>query len=91
MTVRAVTDAERAVFAADGVVCLRGALDPAVVGAMVEPIELALRSDATAELSAFAPSASGRFAAGVDHWRAQSEFRAFACGGDLPAPAARGS
>jgi ectoine hydroxylase-related dioxygenase (phytanoyl-CoA dioxygenase family) len=82
--VRAVTDAERAAFAADGVVCLRGALDPAVVIAMAEPVERALRSDATAELSALATSPSGRFAAGVDHWREHVEFRAFACAGDLP-------
>jgi len=79
-----VTDAERATFAEDGVVCLRAALDPAALAAMAAPVEVALRSDATAELSALAPSPTGRFAAGVDHWREQAEFRAFACTGDLP-------
>jgi ectoine hydroxylase-related dioxygenase (phytanoyl-CoA dioxygenase family) len=82
--VREITDTERATFAADGVVCLRDALDPDALAAMAGPVETALRSDATAELSVFAPSATGRFAAGVDHWRDQPEFRAFACAGDLP-------
>jgi ectoine hydroxylase-related dioxygenase (phytanoyl-CoA dioxygenase family) len=82
--VRRVTDAERAAFATDGVVCLRAALEPEVVASMAEPVELALRSDATAELSTLAPSASGRFAAGVDHWRDQDGFRTFACASDLP-------
>jgi ectoine hydroxylase-related dioxygenase (phytanoyl-CoA dioxygenase family) len=82
--VRRVTEAEQVAFATDGVVCLRAALDPGVVASMAEAVELALRSDATAELSALARSASGRFAAGVDHWRDQEEFRDFACTSDLP-------
>jgi len=82
--VRTVSAAERDAFAADGVVCLRAALDPGALAAMAGPVEVALGSDATAELSAFAPSPTGRFAAGVDHWRDQPEFRAFACAGDLP-------
>ena len=81
---RTVTDAERATFNADGVVCLRAALDPGALAAMAEPVEEALRSDATAELSAFAPSPTGRFAAGVDHWREHDAFREFACTGELP-------
>ena len=81
---RTVSAAERDAFAADGVVCLRAALDPGALAAMAGPVEIALGSDATAELSAFAPSPTGRFAAGVDHWRDQPEFRAFACAGDLP-------
>ena len=84
MTTRSITDHERAVFARDGVVCLRDALDPAAVAAMAEPVERVLRTDATVELGALAPSTTGRFAAGVDHWRDQPEFRAFACTGDLP-------
>lgn len=80
------TDAERAAFAADGVVCLRGALDPAAVAAMAGPVEVALTSRATADLSGLGgeATAGGRFAGGVDHWREQPEFAAFACEGDLP-------
>jgi ectoine hydroxylase-related dioxygenase (phytanoyl-CoA dioxygenase family) len=51
---------------------------------MAHPVDVALTSDTTAELSALAPSSTGRFAAGVDHWRDLPEFREFACAGDLP-------
>jgi ectoine hydroxylase-related dioxygenase (phytanoyl-CoA dioxygenase family) len=83
---RHVTDAERTAFAADGVVCLRGALDPAAVAAMEAPLEAALTSRATADLSGLggAATAGGRFAGGVDHWKEQSEFAMFARQGDLP-------
>ncbi len=48
---RAITDAERAAFAADGVVCLRSALDPELLTAMEAAVEIALTSAATANLS----------------------------------------
>ncbi len=84
--IRHVTDAERAAFATDGVVCLRGALDPATVAGMAEPVEVALRSRAMADLSALGgdATAGGRFAGGVDHWKELPEFATFACEGDLP-------
>lgn len=83
---RHVTDAERAAFAADGVVCLRAALDPASVAAMAGPVEAALTSRATADLSGLGgeATAGGKFAGGVDHWKEQPEFAAFARVGDLP-------
>ena len=83
---RHVTDAERAAFATDGVVCLRAALDPAAVAAMSEPVETALASRAMADLSGLGgdATAGGKFAGGVDHWKEQPEFAAFACTGDLP-------
>lgn len=83
---RHVTNAERAAFAADGVVCLRAALDPEVVAAMAGPVETALRSRAMADLSGLGgeATAGGKFAGGVDHWKEQPEFAAFACAGDLP-------
>jgi ectoine hydroxylase-related dioxygenase (phytanoyl-CoA dioxygenase family) len=86
---RSVTSEERTTFAADGVVCLRAALDPDVVAAMAEPVEVALRSRVTADLSALvgtrdAGATGGRFAGGIDHWREQPEFAAFACTGALP-------
>ncbi len=96
-TLRSVTAEERAAFAADGVVWLRGALDAAVVHAMAEPVQRALASTAAADLSAMGraledagevvlrtgPSA-GSFVSGVDHWREISEFAAFACASELP-------
>ncbi|MGZ6896570.1 MAG: phytanoyl-CoA dioxygenase family protein [Acidimicrobiia bacterium] len=95
---RTVTDSEVATFASAGVVCLRGALDPSLLAAMVEPVETALASRATADLSEMGRgleaggvpvlrdgATSGRFASGVDHWREQPEFAAFACESGLPA------
>jgi ectoine hydroxylase-related dioxygenase (phytanoyl-CoA dioxygenase family) len=82
--VRSITPAEHATFAADGVVCLRGALDAEVVARMAEPVERALESHVTANLSELGPSTGGRFAGGVDHWREQHEFAWFAGDTELP-------
>jgi ectoine hydroxylase-related dioxygenase (phytanoyl-CoA dioxygenase family) len=95
--VRAVTGAEVDAFWADGVVCLRGVLDPAVVAAMAGPVEDALRAKESADLSemgrglaaagedvASDGASTGRFVSGVDHWRSQPEFRAFAADSGLP-------
>jgi len=97
---RSVTAVERAAFADDGVVCLRGALDPAVVLGMAVPVEVALRGGESADLTAMgealavagnavlrdggADQAAGRFVSGVDHWKARPEFAAFACDSALP-------
>lgn len=95
---RAVTDEEIETFTRDGVVCLRGALDPALLAAMTAPVETALASRAMADLSEMGRGleaggiavlregeTAGRFATGVDHWRDQPEFAAFACESPLPA------
>jgi ectoine hydroxylase-related dioxygenase (phytanoyl-CoA dioxygenase family) len=95
----AVTDAHRCTFWADGVVCLRGALPPALIAAMAAPVEAALASDEMADLSDMgralaqagetvlvdAESSGGRFASGVDHWRTIPEFATFALESPLPA------
>jgi ectoine hydroxylase-related dioxygenase (phytanoyl-CoA dioxygenase family) len=94
---RAVAAAEVATFWADGVVCLRGVLDPDVVDAMAGPVEEALRARESADLSEMgrALAAAGedvasdgastaRFVSGVDHWRSQPEFRSFAADSGLP-------
>lgn len=95
--VRAVTTAEIDTFWTDGVVCLRGVLDPAVVTAMAAPVEIALAAEESADLSemgrALAESgedvatdgeSTGRFVSGVDHWRSQPEFLEFAAASGLP-------
>jgi ectoine hydroxylase-related dioxygenase (phytanoyl-CoA dioxygenase family) len=82
--VRTLTAVERATFTADGVVCLRAALDPEIVTRMSEPVERALGSGIVANLSELGPSTGGRFAGGVDHWREQPEFARFACATELP-------
>jgi ectoine hydroxylase-related dioxygenase (phytanoyl-CoA dioxygenase family) len=97
MTERHVTRTERATFATAGVVCLRAALDPALVAAMAVPVEEALRSRETADLTQMGRGLAaagevvladgagvGRFVSGVDHWRAQPAFAAFACTSPLP-------
>jgi ectoine hydroxylase-related dioxygenase (phytanoyl-CoA dioxygenase family) len=78
-----------AVFADDGVVCLRGVLDPGEVASMAEPVERALRGPDTADLGALtgqndAPAFSG----GVDHWRNDADFDRFARRSRLPEIAA---
>jgi ectoine hydroxylase-related dioxygenase (phytanoyl-CoA dioxygenase family) len=71
-------------FWRDGVVCLRGVLPRDLVAAMAEPVEAARAGAQSADLSALAGGTSGRFVAGVDHWRHQPEMRAFACDSPLP-------
>lgn len=72
-------------FWRDGVVCVRDALPRDLVESMAGPVEDARRSAQSADLSALAGGTSGRFVAGVDHWRHQPELRAFACDSPLPA------
>jgi ectoine hydroxylase-related dioxygenase (phytanoyl-CoA dioxygenase family) len=76
-------------FSTDGVVCLRGALDPVEVAAMAEPIERALRGPETADLGALTGRGDApAFAAGVDHWRSDPDFDRFARRSPLPEIAA---
>jgi ectoine hydroxylase-related dioxygenase (phytanoyl-CoA dioxygenase family) len=76
-------------FAADGVVCLRGVLDPDEVAAMAEPVERALRGPETADLGALTGRAGEpAFAAGLDHWRIDADFDRFARRSRLPEIAA---
>ena len=95
---RAVRAEEIESFTREGVVCLRRALDPELLAAMAAPVETALASRATADLSEMGRGleaggvtvlrdgeTAGRFASGVDHWREQPEFAAFACRSPLPA------
>jgi ectoine hydroxylase-related dioxygenase (phytanoyl-CoA dioxygenase family) len=95
--VRAVTGDEVEAFWADGVVCLRGVLDPEVVAAMAGPVEDALRAKESTDLSEMGRTlaaagedvasdgeSTGKFVSGVDHWRSQPEFFAFAGGSGLP-------
>jgi ectoine hydroxylase-related dioxygenase (phytanoyl-CoA dioxygenase family) len=94
---RAVTEEEVAAFWADGVVCLRGALDPDLLAAMAGPVDAAMRGDESADLSEMGRALAaageavltdgasrGGFVSGVDHWRARPEFRAFAGESGLP-------
>jgi ectoine hydroxylase-related dioxygenase (phytanoyl-CoA dioxygenase family) len=101
--VRSISDDEVDAFWADGVVCLRGVLDPRVLETMVSPVEEALSARESADLSemgralaaagesvatenrARGSESPGRFVSGVDHWRSQQEFRAFAADSALPA------
>lgn len=83
---RAPTADEIEAFRRDGVVCLRGVLDPGLVAALAEPVEVALGGAQSADLSALAgaPGTQGRFRGGVDHWRFQPEMFAFAAESPLP-------
>lgn len=86
---RLITEEEAEVFAADGVVCLRGVLDIDDVAAMEEPVERALRGPETADLGALTGTTDApAFAAGVDHWRTDADFDRFARRSPLPAIAA---
>ena len=83
---RTPTTAEIEAFRRDGVVCLRGVLDPELVTTLASPVETALGGDQSADLSALAgaPEERGRFRGGVDHWRHQPEMFAFAARSPLP-------
>jgi ectoine hydroxylase-related dioxygenase (phytanoyl-CoA dioxygenase family) len=88
---RDVTDDEVLAFERDGVVCLRGILDPGSVAELGAPIEALLRAPEMADLTGMAAagpegsSVPGRFRAGVDHWRTEPALRAFASDSALPA------
>jgi ectoine hydroxylase-related dioxygenase (phytanoyl-CoA dioxygenase family) len=93
---RDVTDDEVEAFRRDGVVCLREVLDPASVAALAAPIEALLGEPEMADLTGMAATGTagdsartGRFSAGVDHWRTHPELRSFA--GDSALPAAVGA
>jgi ectoine hydroxylase-related dioxygenase (phytanoyl-CoA dioxygenase family) len=86
-----VAPAEIETFWRDGVVCLRNVLPLELLRAMEAPVEVALASAQSADLSAMAlalderhGAGRGRFVAGVDHWPSQPELRAFACESPLP-------
>ena len=85
-----ITATELHEFWRDGVVCLRGVLSPEVLDAMAEPVEAAIGSTDSADLSAIAgaPGSSPRFVAGVDHWRHDPRLRDFAFHRALPATVA---
>jgi ectoine hydroxylase-related dioxygenase (phytanoyl-CoA dioxygenase family) len=87
-----VTDADREAFRRDGVVCLRGVVPPDWLDRLAEGVERVVHGGDAADLSAFAPDPAGStgaaFTAGVDHWRTDPTFRAFAFDGPLPAIAA---
>ncbi|MGZ8752656.1 MAG: phytanoyl-CoA dioxygenase family protein [Acidimicrobiia bacterium] len=90
--IRDVTADEVESFRRDGVVCLRELLDPASVGALAGPIDALLGEPEMADLTGMAgmagalpgEGATGRFSAGVDHWRTHPAFRAFAADSALP-------
>ena len=76
-------------FLADGVVCLRGALDPSDVAAMEQPVERVLRGPDVADLGALTGTSDApAFLGGVDHWRVDSDFDRFARRSRLPEIAA---
>lgn len=83
-------DAEQVdTFATDGVVLLRGALDPDEVAAMADPVERALRGPETADLGALTGrTGEPAFSGGVDHWRNDADFDRFARRSRLPEIAA---
>jgi len=100
--VRPISADEVDAFWVDGVVCLRGVLDPRVLEEMISPVEEALLAKESADLSEMGRALAaageaiatdeagtgsgdaGRFVSGVDHWRSQAEFRAFAADSALP-------
>ena len=92
--VRVVTADEVEAFRVDGVVCLRGVLDPEVVMAMAADVDAALNGVETADMSALAEALeptgaasdrpSGGFRSGVDHWRTRGAFRDFALDTAVP-------
>ena len=78
--VRPVTDEEVETFRRDGVVLLRGVLQPEWVEALAGPVDRALGSGAAVDMGPMAgadPDAPA-FAGGVDHWRSDPVFEAFA-------------
>ena len=84
------TDDEIETFRRDGVVVLRGALDPGSVAALAPSVDTAFAGDATGDLTAMAGAgdtgtATGRFRGGIDHWLTDPVMRAFATTSALPA------
>lgn len=77
---RALTDAEIEAFWTEGVVVLRGILATEWLDALAEPLERAITSGEAADLGVIAGGEQDRppFNAGVDHWRHDATFEAFA-------------
>lgn len=102
---RDVTDDEVETFWRDGIVCLRGLLDPKLLHDMSDPVATLVQTNGVADLSAMGDaiaasgqrvqredvpdSGRGKFFAGVDHWLEHREFRDFSCHSALPAIAGR--
>lgn len=98
--IRTITDDEIEAFWADGVVCLRGVLDPGDVAAMGPAVDALLELPEMADLSAMGDALAagghevlrsdrrqrrrGRFVSGVDHWRHHDAFARFALHSALP-------
>ncbi len=78
--VREVTDEEIETFRRDGVVLLRGVLQPEWVEALAGPLDGALGRGEAVDMGPMAGSDSDApaFAGGVDHWRTDPVFEAFA-------------
>lgn len=86
----AISDEDVEAFWRDGVVCLRGVVPADWLARIEAPVEATLTSGDAADLGVLAePGQTGTFAAGVDHWRADDDFRAFAAESPLPALAAQ--
>jgi ectoine hydroxylase-related dioxygenase (phytanoyl-CoA dioxygenase family) len=83
---RPVTDEEVATFWADGVVLLRGILPTEWLEALAAPLEETIAKGEAVDMGSLAPTASSEapaFRAGVDHWRHDPTFRAFATASPL--------
>lgn len=78
---RPITDDEVETFWRDGVVALRGVLPVDWLDALADPLERTLRRGDAVDMGSLAdggaPDAPA-FAAGVDHWRSDDTFAAFA-------------
>lgn len=78
---RAVTSDEVEAFWRDGVVHLAQILDPAWVDELAAPVDRVVGTGEAVDMGALAdspPADAPAFSAGVDHWRHDPDFRAFA-------------
>jgi len=78
--VRPVTDEEVATFHRDGVVLLRGVLQPEWIRALSDPVDRVVGSGEAVDMGPMAGAApdTPAFAGGVDHWRGDPVLAAFA-------------
>ncbi|MCB9372957.1 MAG: phytanoyl-CoA dioxygenase family protein [Microthrixaceae bacterium] len=85
-----IADEDVEAFWRDGVVCLRDVVPAAWLARLEAPLEATLASGQAADLGVLAGpgEATGRFAAGTDHWRTSDDLRAFASESPLPGLAA---
>lgn len=89
-----ITSAQRQRYRSDGFVALRGVLPVELVHALGDAVDRAVEDPVTtADMSALGDTLRarseddpdrGRFRSGVDHWRHDPEFRAFALESPLP-------